>query len=717
MGIKIKQRDITDCGAACLASVGEHYRLRIPVARIRQIAGTDQRGTNALGMVMAAEKLGFEAKGVKGKADALPKIPLPAIAHVVVKEVLQHYVVVYEASEKEVKYMDPGDGEMHKVSVEEFASIWSGVLILLTPNEQFVAKNEKVSSLARFWFLIRPHRSILLQCLLGAVLYTVLGVSTSVYIGKITDYVLVGGNQNLLNLMSLGMLLVLLLRTFLGATQSVLMLNTGQQIDARLILGYYKHLLKLPQQFFDTMRVGEIISRVNDAVKIRTFINDTAVSMVVNVFVVLFSFILMFVYSWKLALIMLITIPLYAGLYFAINKLNKKQERKVMEDSADLEGQLVESLNSARTIKQFGTEDFENMKTENRFVKLLNTIYRSALNSIFSSTTSSSFNLLFTVIILWVGSSFVIDNQITAGVLFSFYSIIGYFTSPIEQLIGANKTIQNAMIAADRLFEIMDLQRENEENKVEFTPQLNGDIQFDKISFSYGTRTIVFQDFSLNIPQGKITAVIGESGSGKTTLALLLQKLYPLASGKIFIGSNNLELFSNHSLRQYITTVPQQLDLFSGNLVENIALGEYNPDIHRIVEICAKLGLARLIEGLPAGLGTTVGERGIGLSGGERQRIAIARALYRNPEILILDEATSSLDSESEHIVQQTILDFNRQGKTVILIAHRLSTVKSADKIVILEKGRLVEEGTHAGLYRQGTRYYALWQKQLPGNF
>ena len=187
MGIKIKQRDITDCGAACLASVGEHYRLRIPVARIRQIAGTDQRGTNALGMVMAAEKLGFEAKGVKGKADALPKIPLPAIAHVVVKEVLQHYVVVYEASEKEVKYMDPGDGEMHKVSVEEFASIWSGVLILLTPNEQFVAKNEKVSSLARFWFLIRPHRSILLQCLLGAVLYTVRGVSTSVYIGKITD--------------------------------------------------------------------------------------------------------------------------------------------------------------------------------------------------------------------------------------------------------------------------------------------------------------------------------------------------------------------------------------------------------------------------------------------------------------------------------------------------------------------------------------------------
>lgn len=714
MRIKIKQRDITDCGATCLVSVGEHYHLKMPVARIRQIAGTDQRGTNALGMVQAAEKLGFAAKGVKGKSDALPKIPLPAIAHVVVKEQLHHYVVIYGATETQVKYMDPADGEMHKMNMEEFEVMWSGVLILLTPNEHFVAKNEKISNIARFFFLIRPHRAILLQCLVGAVLYTILGVSTSVYIGKITDYVLVGGNKNLLNLMSIGMLLVLVLRTFLGAAQSVLMLNTGQQIDARLILGYYKHLLKLPQQFFDTMRVGEIISRVNDAVKIRSFINDVAVSMVVNVFVVIFSFVLMFVYSWKLALIMLITIPLYAGLYVIVNRLNKKQERKVMEDSADLEGQLVESLNSARTIKQFGTEDFENMKTENRFVKLLYTIYHSAVNSIFSSTTSSSFNLLFTIVILWVGSYFVLDNEITAGVLFSFYAIIGYFTSPVEQLIGTNKTIQNAMIAADRLFETMDLQRESEENKIEFTPELNGNILFDRITFSYGTRTSVFQDFSLHIPKGKITAIIGESGSGKTTLALLLQKLYPLASGKIQIGERNLDYFSNSSMRQYITTVPQQLDLFSGTLIENIAFGEYTPNMQRIVTICAKLELINFIEGLPKGLETIVGERGVGLSGGEKQRIAIARALYRNPEILILDEATSSLDSESEHIVQQTIFDFNRQGKTVILIAHRLSTVKSADKVVILEKGKLIEEGTHTELYKDGTRYFAMWQKQLP---
>jgi len=714
MGIKIKQRDITDCGAACLASVAEHYKLKLPVSKIRQIAGTDQKGTNALGMIKAAEQLGFTAKGVKGNIDALPKIPLPAIAHVVVKEVLQHYVVIYTVTDKHVKYMDPGDGEIHKVKIEDLSKIWTSVLVLLIPGEDFIAKDEKVSNIARFLFLISPYKSILIQCLIGAILYTVLGLSTSIYVGKITDYVLMGGNTNLLNLMSVGMLIILLLRVFLGSAQSIFMLNTGQQIDARLILGYYKHLLRLPQQFFDTMRIGEIISRVNDAVKIRAFINDVAVSMIVNVFIVIFSFILMFIYSWKLALIMLITIPLYTILYIAVNKLNKKQERKVMEDSADLESQLVESLNSVRTIKQFGTEDFENQKTENRFIKLLNTIYRSALNSIFSGTTSSAFNLLFTVIILWTGSYLVIDNSVTVGTLFSFYAIIGYFTAPVEQLIGANKTIQNAMIAADRLFEIMDLECENEENKIDFRGELNNDIRFDNIAFSYGTRTKVFDNFTLMIPKGKITAIIGESGSGKTTLAALLQKLYPLAGGRIYIGEYNLEYFSNSSMREHVATVPQQLDLFSGTIIQNIALGEYNPDMKRIVDICTGLGLIAFIEGLSGGFETLVGEHGVGLSGGEKQRIAIARALYRNPEILILDEATSSLDSYSEHIVQQAILDFNKRGKTVIIIAHRLSTVMAAGKIVILEKGKLIEEGTHAELYKEGTCYYNMWQKQIP---
>ena len=714
MSIKVKQRDITDCGAACLASVSDHYKLKMPVAKIRQMAGTDKEGTSVFGMIKAAEELGFIAKGVKGKIDSLPKIPLPAIAHVVVRNILDHYVVIYEVKKTHVVYMDPEDGKIHKEPIQEFEEKWSGVLILLVPNESFKPKNEKISNLSRFFLLIRPHKTILVQCLIGAIFYTVLGLSTSIYVGKITDYVLVGGNTNLLNLMSIGMFVILALQLVLGILQKIFMINTGQLIDARLILGYYNHLLKLPQNFFDTMRVGEIISRVSDAVKIRVFINDVSISLVVNVFIVIFSFMLMFIYSWKLALMMLITLPLYLIVFYIYNKLNKKYERKVMEEAADLESHLVESISSAKTIKQFNVEDYFGLRVESRFIGFLNTVYRSGMNSIFSAESSFVINFTFTILLLWVGSYLVLSNEITVGTLFSFYAIIGYFTSPISDLIQANKTVQNALIAADRLFEIIDLEREDTEGKVEFTRGMVGDIKISNISFSYGTRTDVFDDFSLTIPKGKITAIIGESGSGKTTIAALLQKLYPIKDGKILIGNQNIDYYNNSSLRSVVSAVPQQLDIFSGNIIENIALGDLSPDMEHIVDICTDLGIMPFIEKLPAGFNTFLGEHGIGLSGGEKQRIAIARALYRKPEILILDEATSSLDSQSEHFVQQTIQKFNGLGKTVIIIAHRLSTVMSADNIVVLEHGKLLEEGTHKELYRDGTRYFEMWQKQRP---
>ena len=714
MNYKVKQRDITDCGAACLASIGAWYKLGLPVSRIRQIAGTDQKGTNAWGLVKAAEKMGFTAKGVKGDIEALPTAPLPAIAHVIVKKILQHYVVLYHVKEGMAEYMDPGDGLMHKVTMEEFAEMWTGVLILLAPGNEFIPRNEKISNLQRFFYLLKPHRSILVQSLVGAVLYTVLGLSTSIYIQKITDYVLVDRNMKLLNLLSVGMVVILLVQLFIGTAKSIFIMKTGQKIDLRLILGYYKHLLTLPQRFFDTMRVGEIISRINDAVKIRAFINDTAISLLVNVFIVFFSFSLMFLYSWKLALIILTIVPFYGIVYYITNRVNKKRERKLMEHSAELESQLVESLNSVRTIKEFGLESYSNMKTEMRFVELLRTVYKSGQNAIFSGLSTEFLSRIYTIILLWVGCYFVVDNTITPGELLSFYAILGYFTSPAASLIGMNKSIQNALIAADRLFEIMDLEREEEENKMDLSPEKAGEIIFNDITFSYGTRTDVFENFNFTIGKGQITAVIGESGSGKTTLVALVQKLFPLNGGSISIGGYNIAHITSESLRSIVGVVPQRLDLFGGNIVDNIAVGEFKPDIERIIEICKTLGMLGFIEKLPGGLNTYIGENGATLSGGQKQRIAIARALYRNPEILVFDEATSSLDSESEYFVQEAINQMKAAGKTVVVIAHRLSTVVHADKIAVLENGKLLEEGSHKQLWAAEGRYYQMWQKQLP---
>ncbi|MES1249361.1 MAG: ABC transporter transmembrane domain-containing protein, partial [Chitinophaga rupis] len=353
---KVKQRDITDCGAACLASVAAYFGLEMPVARIRQYAHTDNKGTNVLGLIKAAEKLGFRARGVRGPFEELFNTPQPAIAHIV-RGQWHHYVVLYKTAPKYILIMDPADGEYRRMSHEEFKKEWSGVLVLLAPDESFTGGKATKSHLTRFWSLLQPHRSVSLQALFGAAVYTVLGLGTSIYLQKVVDNVLVEGNRNLLNMLSIVLLLLLTFQLCIGNLKNIFALKIGQQIDARLILGYYKHLLKLPQQFFDTMRVGEITSRIGDAVKIRLFINDIAIGLVVNVLVVFFSFALMFTYYWKLALVMLAIIPAYILLYVISNRVNKKYQRRLMENNAELGAQLVESLNSVVTIKRFSLEE------------------------------------------------------------------------------------------------------------------------------------------------------------------------------------------------------------------------------------------------------------------------------------------------------------------------------------------------------------------------
>jgi len=710
--IKIKQHDIQDCGATCLASIGNHFKVNLPIARIRQYANTDKRGTNVLGITEGAEKMGFTAKGVKGGLDSLDKIPLPAIAHVVTKEQFHHYVVIYKVEKAKITVMDPGFGKIEVYTFEEFQKIWSGVLILFAPNDDFKKLNEKTSPIKRFWNLIQPHKTILLQALIGAIVFTVLGLSMSIYIQKITDYVLVDGNRNLLNLLSISMIAIIALQAYIGSKKSIFVMKTGQLIDAKLILGYYKHLLHLPQRFFDTMQIGEITSRINDAVKIRSFINEVAIEMIVNIFIVIFSFALMFTYYWKLALVILLAIPFYTLIYFVLNKFNKKVERNIMEDAAELQTQLVESVTHVRTVKEFGIEEFSNLKTENKFVKLLFTTYKSGLNGIFAGTSTQLLASGFTVILMWIGSGYVIDRSITPGELFSFYALIGYFTSPVASLIGMNKTAQNALIAADRLFEIMDLEREQTENKIELQKENIGSIKFENVSFRYGSRIEVFKNFNAEFKKNMTTAIVGESGSGKTTLISLLQNLYPIKEGKIYIGGYDTQFVHYQSLRQLVGVIPQQLNLFSGNIIENIALGDSFPNINRILDLSRQLGITEFVEKLPNGFETQIGENGTMLSGGQKQRIAIARALYKDPEILLMDEATSGLDTNSELIVKKVIDDFKKQGKTIIIIAHRLSTVANADEILVMENGKIIESGNHHILLEEKGKYFDLWKKQ-----
>ena len=509
--ILVKQRDKSDCGAACLASVAAYFGLLIPVSRIRLYAGTNKQGTNLRGLIEAAEQLQFQVRAAKAKGMDMICIPVPTIFHMVLENGLQHFVVVYKIKKKLICYMDPAVGKLMTCRVPDFEKSWSGVILLITPATSFKKANEKESVFIRFWQLIEPHKSLMIQALLGAAIYTLLGLSTSIYVQKIFDYGLPDANRPLINLLSLIMIGLFFLRTVIGYLKSIFALQSGQQIDSRLILGYYKHLLKLPQRFFDSMRIGEIISRVNDAVRIRIFINDVALNIIVNMLSVILCTIVMFLYYWKLALAILFSIPLYLLIYGITNRVNAKYQRKIMETSAALESHLVETVQGVATIRRFGVAEWFNLKTENRFIPLMRTIFRSSRRGLLLGHITEGLTGVLTICTLWAGSRMVIDRFLSPGELMSFYALTAFFTLPVQALIGVNRSMQDALIAAERLFEIIDLETEqSDKDGIEQLPA--GDLVFNAVDFGYGPGSNVFKGLQLRFPQNRMTGVIGENG-------------------------------------------------------------------------------------------------------------------------------------------------------------------------------------------------------------
>ena len=705
--IMVKQRDSSDCGAACLASVAAYFGLHIPVSRIRLYAGTNKQGTNLSGLIEAAVQLHFRARAVKSNGIKPAEIPVPAVYHLIMKNGLQHFVVVYRIKNKQISYMDPAIGKIIKYPLADFEKIWSGVVLLIAPTDEFRQGDKKKSTVLRFRELIIPHRRQLMRALLGAVLYTLLGLSVSFYVQKIFDSGLPDRNESFIVLLSLLMIGLLIFRIAAGYLKSILALRTGQQMDSRLILGYYKHLLDLPQRFFDNMRVGEILGRINDAVRIRIFINDVALGVVVNILSLVFCLTVMFLYYWKLALITLFTVPFYLLVYRIANRVNAKWQRKMMENSAALESQLVESIQGVTTIRRFQVEDRFHLITENRFINLMSSVYNGGRTGFMLAYFTEGITGLLIICILWSGSSMVIERVLSPGELLSFYTLTVFFTGPVQALIGANRSLQDALIAADRLFEITDLETEKKVvNEPGHFPE--GDLVFKDVHFRYNPANAVFSGLNLHIPQYRMTGVRGESGCGKSTLLSLIQMLYPLDAGYILIGKTDIRDLSTAMLRKHIAAVPQHTDLFQGDFIFNVALGDPHPDLNRIFEICSRLGLDEMIGQLPDRYQTIIREQGMNLSGGQKQKIGIARALYADPSILFLDEATAALDPESERRVQETLRWFSGFKKTVVIIAHRAASLKYCDTVILLKQGRAVISGCDGNCLTE-ERDYAEW--------
>ncbi|MFW5980905.1 MAG: peptidase domain-containing ABC transporter, partial [Halanaerobiaceae bacterium] len=703
--------DETDCGAACIATIAKQYGLEMPVTKIRQIAGTDRKGTNALGLVKAAEELGFNAKGVKGEPEDLQgDVPLPAIAHIV-RDNLQHYVVIHKITEDQIVVADPAKGII-KYEPEEFYEQWSGVLILLTPGEDFSTGDEKLGLFARFFNLIIPHKRLLIEIFIASLLYTLMGILGAFYFKYLIDTVLADGLVRSLHVVSVGVIILTLIKIFLNAFRKHLLLYLSQKIDISLIMNYYQHVIELPMSFFDSRKVGEIISRLRDASKIREAISGATISVMIDTLMIIGAGVVLYIQSSTLFWVAAVVIPLYVLVVWSFNRPFRRIHRKEMEQSAVLNSYLVESLSGAATIKAFNGEREAKQETEHKFIKFIKSIFTATFMRNIQGSSQKFLTSVSELVILWVGGYHVINGNISLGQLITFNALLGYFYGPIQDLIHLQPKLQEAYVASDRLGEILDLEVEKQKEKSRIKcDHLQGKIEIENLDFRYGTRKKVLKDINLSIKQGEKVALVGESGSGKTTLAKLLLKYYLPEEGKIIIDDYNIEDISLESLRANIGYVPQDIFLFSGTIKENIAFGQKNRSMKQIIEAARKSQAHQFINELSLRYETLVGERGSNLSGGQKQRVAIARAILKDPDVLILDEATSNLDTATEKAIHNTIQKVS-QGITTVIIAHRLSTIKECDKIVVLKEGEIIEKGTHEKLLVKQGEYYQLWEGQ-----
>ncbi|MGM0505937.1 MAG: peptidase domain-containing ABC transporter [Bacteroidota bacterium] len=696
----VRQQDQSDCGPACLSSVFRYHHLHHSIAVIRQWAGTDRDGTHLAGLIRAAAKAGLNARAVRAKARHLSELSSPVIAHTVQSNNCHHFVVIDCVRKSTIRIMDPASGHVEKWPRSRFIEEWSGVLLLIEPNESFSKERSTTSRTRRLIRLIHPHRTTFVQALVGAALYTLSGLTMAVFLQIIVDHIIPNARDGLLRLAGMIMIILLLFQTGLIILKSLFVLKTGQMIDARLISGYYRHLLRLPQSFFDRMKQGELISRLNDAVKIRLFINDVAVQLAVNLLTILFSMALLLTTYWKLGLFLLLILPCYALLFALVNRWNRQTLRETMERSARLESRLIESLRSIRTIKLFGLEEREIHRTERTMIRLLQCVYRSGIHQIFATTSTRFVSSFFTITTLWLGTSAVLTGDLTAGELLSFYAVIGYFTGPAAELTTANRTIQDASIASDRLFELLELEPKQSPKHLFPIPETGLPVQFDQVTFRYDLHAPILNNCSFTVRQGEITAITGESGCGKSTIFSLLQGLYPIEDGAVRIRGKNIQELDPASIRKYIAIVPQTIHLFSGTLLENIALGDPDPKLNHLLELVQLLKFETLLNQLPNGLETRLGDDGRQLSGGQQQKVALARALYRDPALLLLDEATFSLDRTSEQSMLQSVQSWCTPRRSVIMITHRWSTLRHADRIHLLRRGTITESGTHEDLLK-----------------
>ena len=714
----VRQHDTTDCAAACLAMVCLHYKKEITITRLRDMMGTDLKGTNLTGMEKAAQELGFSTAAVRvDRENFLSEFTTPCIAQVITDEGLAHFVTVFKKTtikddgerrrhmlrqEEERKkcadegkkfkcrdYVIIGDPakELKKISLDEFYKNFTGVLLLITPTSEF----------KRFLDLLLPQKKLFFYAILSSVIMTVLGIASSMYNKILMDEILPYGLKSLLVAVILVFSIVSVTSALISMVRQWVLIYLSIKVDIPLMLGYFGHVFKLPMKFFATRKTGDITTRYySDASTIKSVFTSIALSVVMDVVMACVTGVILFRMNATLFSISIFTTLLSILLVFIFKQPFKRINEETMQQSAILNSQMIESLRGIETVKCNAEEDRELEALEREYIKSLKISLRSSK----ISTVQSLISTLITTIL----------GMVTSYMAFS--TLSSYFTSPVSELVSLQMSIQQAQISIKRLTEIMDYESEQDETR-EYTEmeKIDGDIEFKDVSFRYGSRSPALSHVSFTIPYGKKVALVGSSGSGKSTITKLLLKYYEPESGTISVGGVDLDEYSNASVRRAIAYVPQNVELFSKTIYDNIRISRPEASLDEVKAAAKKADAHEFIRKLPLQYNTYLEEAGNGLSGGEKQRLALARAFLKDANLYILDESTSSLDFGTENTIFDMIYN-QLADRSMLIVAHRLSTIRDCDLILVMDHGEIVERGTHEELLEKQGKYYELWSLQ-----
>lgn len=707
-----KGRGSTEAPLACFKMLAKYMGVQFRRDIIRKIIDNQVKNKGGLTLLTCggvAEMMGISAQLVQVQAQAVPRLKAPALI-----QWQDSFAVIFSITEKEIVLAVPEEG-IRRRNPREFAETWGadGQVLLLQARPQ--GEKEKFSLR---WFLpaIKKHKKVLIEVFIASFLVQLFGLANPLATQVIIDQVIKDRSDAILHSVGTLLLVVAVFEALLTYLRTTLFVDTTNRIDISLGSEVIDHMLRLPLNYFDNRRVGELAGRVHELENIRQFLTGTALTVVLDALFSVFYIAFMLVYSVPLTLVALSTVPLFALLTLVVSPIVQRQLRTKAERHADTQSYLVEVLSGIQTVKAQTIELKSRWNWQEKYARYVSAGFKTVLTFSTASSLSGFFNKLSGLLLLWVGASMVIANppQMTLGQLIAFRIIAGYVTSPLLRLVQLWQNFQETALSIERLSDILDAHPEADEtnNTNIAMPPIQGVVKYDGLSFRFNPNgPLQLVNVSLEFPQGTFVGIVGQSGSGKSTLMKLLQRLYEPTAGRIQVDGYDIAKVELYSLRRQIGMVLQDTLLFNGTIRENICLTNPEASDEEIIE-AAKVAVAHdFIMSLPNGYNTVVGERGSSLSGGQRQRIAIARTVLQSPRMLILDEATSALDYHSERQVCDN-LEKAFEGRTVFFITHRLTTVRNADTILMMDQGSVVEQGSHKELMALKGRYYCLYQQQ-----